>query len=222
MGVTVSVREPAWQTGVQASEALGPEMGLLARLDPADFGVSVLAALTRAAGRPAEAGRAWLRYGSAMARAWPVAVARWAGAGTPPPVPPDEKDRRFADQTWTGNPGYFALLQAYLAARRLGEDLLAAGRGDPVADQKARLALGFAFDALAPTNFLPANPAALKKAFETCGASVLAGARNFLDDLVHNGGRPGQDDTASLELGRNLADKARTGWIREGTQGVAW
>src|SRR5262249_41100933 len=44
--VTVSVREPAWQSGAQASEALGPEMGLLARLDPADFGVSVLAALT--------------------------------------------------------------------------------------------------------------------------------------------------------------------------------
>jgi len=64
-------------------------MGLLARLDPADFGTSVLAAFTRAAGRPAEAGQAWLRYGSAMARAWPVALARWAGADTPPPVPPD-------------------------------------------------------------------------------------------------------------------------------------
>src|SRR6516162_4548742 len=100
--VTVSVREPAWQSGAQASEALGPEMGLLARLDPADFGASVLAALTRAAGRPAEAGRAWLRFGSAMALAGPAAVARWAGAGTPPPVPDEEKDRRFADPAWDG------------------------------------------------------------------------------------------------------------------------
>src|SRR5215472_16366529 len=186
-------------------EVLAPEMGLLARLDPADFGTSVLAALTRAAGRPAEAGRAWLRYGSALAAAWPVAVARWAGAGTPPPVPADDKDRRFADPAWAGNPAYFALRQGYLATRRLGEELLEAGRGDPLTDQKARLAMGFAFDALAPTNFLPGNPAALKKAFETGGASVLAGARNFADDLVHNGGRPRQVDTSSFELGRNLA-----------------
>ena len=49
----MSEQEPAWQTGAQASEALGPEMGLLARLDPADFGVSVLAAITRAAGHAA-------------------------------------------------------------------------------------------------------------------------------------------------------------------------
>ena len=201
----MSAEEPAWQTGEQASEVLGPEMNLLARLDPADFGASLLAALARAAGRPAETGQAWLRFGSAMARTWPVAVARWAGADTPPPVPPGEKDKRFADQAWDGNPGYFALRQAYLATRRLGEDLLAAGRGDPLTDQKAQLAMGFAFDALAPTNFLPTNPAALKKAFDTGGASVLAGARNFLDDLARNGGRPRQVDTSSFELGRNLA-----------------
>ena len=140
--VTVSVREPAWQAGAQASEALGPEMGLLARLDPADFGASVLAALTRAAWRPAEAGRAWLRYGSAMARAWPVAVARWAGADTPPPVPPDERDRRFADPTWDGNPAYFTLRQGYLATRRLGEVLLAAAPSDPSADHPARRPAG--------------------------------------------------------------------------------
>jgi polyhydroxyalkanoate synthase len=34
---------------------------------------------------------------------------------------------------------------------------------------------------------------------------VAAGARNFLDDLVHNGGRPRQVDTSPFELGRNLA-----------------
>ena len=201
----MSTQEPADQTGAQASEALAPEMGLLARLDPADFGLSLLTALTRAAGRPVESGRAWVRFSFAMATAWPTAVARWAGADTPPPVPLDEKDRRFADQAWDGNPGYFALRQAYLATRRLGEDLLTAGRGDPLTDQKAQLAMGFAFDALAPTNFLPANPAALKRAFDTGGASVAAGARNFLDDLAHNRGRPRQVDTSSFELGRNLA-----------------
>ncbi len=34
---------------------------------------------------------------------------------------------------------------------------------------------------------------------------MLAGTRNFLDDLLHNGGRPRQVDTSAFELGRNLA-----------------
>src|SRR5262249_61535964 len=118
----------------------------------------------------------------------PPAGGPWCGPASAPPVAVDDRDKRFADPAWDGNPGFFALRQAYLAARRLGEDLLAAGQGDPVTDQKARLAMGLAFDALAPTNFLPTNPAALKRAYETAGASVAAGARNFLDDLVHNGG----------------------------------
>jgi polyhydroxyalkanoate synthase len=201
----VSARESAWQAGMDAAEALAPETGLFARLDPADFGESVLSVLARAAARPAEAAGAWLRFGTALASVWPVATARWLGAEVTPPVPVDGRDRRFADPAWEDNPGYFALRQAYLAARRLSEDLLAAGHGDSMADQKAQLAVRLAFDVLAPTNFLATNPAAIKKAFETGGASVLAGARNLLDDLANNGGRPRQVDTAPFELGRNLA-----------------
>ena len=195
----------AWQVGADASEVLGPESSVFAQVDPVDFGSSVLSVLGRAAGHPEEVGGAWLRFGAAVAEAGPAAVARWLGSNREPPVPVDDRDKRFADAAWDGSPGWFALRQAYLAARRLGEDLLAAGRGDRVTDQKAQVAVGLAFDALAPTNFLPTNPAALKRAFETGGASVAAGSRNFLDDLVHNHGRPRQVDTSGFELGRNLA-----------------
>ena len=195
----------AWQAGADACEALAPEAGLMARLDPADLGRSVVSVLGRAAMRPAEAAAAWVRFGAAMATLGPTAAARWRGWRTAPPAPADRRDRRFADASWEENPFYVALRQGYLAATQLGEDLLAAGSGDPITDQKARLAVGFAADALAPTNFLVTNPAALKKAFETGGASVLAGARNFVDDLAHNGGRPRQVDAAAFELGRNLA-----------------
>jgi len=74
-----------------------------------------------------------------------------------------------------------------------------------VDDAKAELMTGFLMDALAPTNFLPTNPAALKRAFDTSGASVAAGVRNFIEDLMHNQGRPRQVDTTPFELGRNLA-----------------
>ncbi len=195
----------AWQVGADASEVLGPESGVFAQVDPVDFGSSVLSVLGRAAGHPDEVGGAWRRFGAAVAGAGPAAVARWLGSDREPPAPVDDRDKRFADPAWDANPGCFALRQAYLATRRLGEDLLAAGRGNPVTDQKARLAVGLAFDAVAPTNFLPTNPAALKRAFETGGASVAAGSRNFLDDLVHNHGRPRQVDTSPFELGGNLA-----------------
>jgi len=184
---------------------LGPESGLFAGVDPADFAISTLAVMARAAARPDQVARALPRFGAAVAAAWPTAVSRWLGSEATPAVPVDAADRRFADPTWAGSPPFFALLQAYLAAVRLSDELLAAGRGDPLADQKAEIAVHFALDALAPTNFLPTNPAALKRAFETGGASVAAGVRNFLDDLVHNGGRPRQVDTTPFELGRNLA-----------------
>jgi polyhydroxyalkanoate synthase len=201
----MNAQENAWQEGVAAAEALAPETDLIAQLDPADFGRSLLSVIARAAGRPAEVAAAGLQFGVTLARIWPVATSRWLGSEVTPPIPFDARDRRFADPAWDDNPGYFAMRQAYLAARRLSEDLLAAGRGDPMADQKAQIAVGFSLDALAPTNFLPANPAALKKAFETGGASLLAGASNLLNDVAHNGGRPRQVDAAPFELGRNMA-----------------
>jgi polyhydroxyalkanoate synthase len=196
--------EPASQ-GQEAAEALAPESSIFAKLDPADFGGSLLSVLTRAAAQPGEVAGAGVRFGAALASAWPAAMAHWLGSQAEPPVPTDAKDRRFADPAWSDNPGFFALRQGYLAARRFADEVLAAGRGDPLADQKAELAVGLLFDALAPTNFLAGNPAALKKAFETGGGSVLAGARNFADDLAHNSGRPRQVDTTGFELGRNLA-----------------
>ena len=49
--------------------------------------------------------------------------------------------------------------------------------------RKAGMFVDFMLDALAPTNFLPTNPAALKRAFDTGGGSLVAGARQFLDDV---------------------------------------
>ncbi len=197
--------EPAWQAAADASEVLAPESGLFARVDPAEFGISTLAVLARATAYPGQVASAWFRFAGAMGEAWPAAVSRWLGSDGEPGAPADRQDRRFADRTWSENPAYNVLLQGYVAAGRLADDLLAAGRGDPLSDQKAELAIHFALDALAPTNFLLTNPAALKRAFETGGMSVLAGARNFLDDLVNNGGRPRQVDITPFELGRNLA-----------------
>ncbi len=72
-------------------------------------------------------------------------------------------------------------------------------------EDKAEFAVGQVVDALAPTNFLGTNPAALRKAVETQGASVIQGMANLLDDMAENDGRPRQVDASSFELGRDLA-----------------
>src|SRR5262249_11565605 len=152
--------DTAWQAGAAASEVLGPEGGLFARIDPADLGRSTLAVLARAAWRPAEVSAAWQRFLTAMVQAGPAAIGRRGGPTSAEPGGRAEiADRRFADPAWTGNPAYFAMLQAYLATKRFADDLLTAGRGDQRTDQKAALAVGFALDAMAPTNFLLTNPA---------------------------------------------------------------
>jgi polyhydroxyalkanoate synthase len=196
--------QAAWQSGEAAAEALGPEAGLFASVDAAALGESAAAVLMRATGSPGDMASAVLRFWSSLARIGPVAAARWLGADAAPPVPvPD--DKRFGDRAWTDNPAFFAVRQAYLATSQLAGELLAAGAGDAAADAKAQLAIGFVLDALAPTNFLLTNPAAMKRALETGGASLAAGARNLVGDLLRNGGHPRQVDTSSFTIGGNLA-----------------
>jgi polyhydroxyalkanoate synthase len=201
----MTARETAWQAAETAAAVLGPEADVLASVDSAGLGQATMAVLGRAARQPGAMTAATLRFWTSAAMAGPVATARWLGLEVAPPVAVPDGDKRFADRTWNDNPAFFALRQGYLAASRLVNDVLAAGSGDATGDAKAALATGFVLDALAPTNFLLTNPAALKRALETGGASVLTGAGHMVDDLLHNGGRPRQVDTRPFRVGENLA-----------------
>ena len=200
----MTTQEQAWQSAEAAIAALAPEASEFASLDAAGFGEATASVLMRAAMHPGHLAAAMTRYTTSLMRIGPVAAARWAGLDAEPPVS-EPADKRFADRTWSGNPAFFALRQAYLAAVRLNRDVLEAGAGDPKADLKAELATGFLLDALAPTNFLLTNPAALKRVFETGGTSLVAGTANFLYDVRTNGGRPRQVDMRPFKIGENLA-----------------
>jgi polyhydroxyalkanoate synthase len=188
-----------------ALTALGPEAGALVDLDPALFGQALGTAAAGVARHPASAARAGLRSALDLARTSLVAASRAAGLSAAGPIPPDAGDRRFSDPTWEDNAGFFALRQSYLVLRRLADDLLAAAELDTATRSKAEFAVDLLADTLAPTNLLLTNPAALKRAFETGGQSVVAGARNCVDDILHNGGRPRQVDASSFRLGENMA-----------------
>ena len=197
--------ESPWDVADRAAAVLAPESDLIADPDVAEFGRALSLALRGAAANPVAVASLYSRFAMDLARIPPVALARWFGGKVEPPLPADPKDRRFADPSWNDNPAFFALRQAYLAFRRLSLDMVDSTDLDRVTAAKARLATELILDAAAPTNFLPTNPAALKRAFDTAGGSLVRGARHFLDDLVNNNGRPRQVDTSPFELGRNLA-----------------
>ncbi|MGO9082116.1 MAG: PHA/PHB synthase family protein [Streptosporangiaceae bacterium] len=197
-------QEIAWQAAEAAAAAIAPEADEFGALDMAGFGQATLAVLARAMSHPADVSAATVRFWSSMARIAPAAAARWLGSEMEPPVP-TPRDKRFADPTWTDNPAFFALRQMYLATSRLTTDMVAAGQGNELDDAKVEVAVTFLLDAIAPTNYLMTNPAVLKRAFETAGGSLIAGANNFVDDLMTNNGRPRQVDASAFTVGENLA-----------------
>jgi polyhydroxyalkanoate synthase len=197
--------ESAWDVAERAASVLAPESDLFEDTDVANFGRAI-GQVARGAGThlPQTTG-AVAGFATDLARIPTVALSRWFGSDVTPPVEIDPKDRRFADEAWASNPVYYAIRMAYLATGRLSDRLIAAAELDETTEAKARLATSLLFDALAPTNFLLTNPAALKRAFDTGGMSVLKGARNFASDLMTNGGRPRQVDTGPFVKGKNLA-----------------
>lgn len=115
-----------------------------------------------------------------------------------------KKDRRFADPAWTDNPLYHRLGQAYLALEQTG-DRLVEHHTDWLEENRARYVANIVLGGLAPTNYLLGNPAALKRAFETGGRSLLRGARNAGRDVLTNGGMPRTVDRGPYKVGENLA-----------------
>ena len=51
-----------------------------------------------------------------------------------------------------------------------------------------------------------ANPAAVRKLIDSGGQSLLSGLKNYLEDLVKNGGLPSQVDMSAFKVGENLAN----------------
>ena len=182
--------------GQHAAFMLGPETNLFADADAAGLGRALGAVFTGAMSNPAEAGEAWLRYTAALAQIPAVALSSWIGRPIPPPVSLDPRDKRFTDPAWSDNPAFYSLRMSYQAFADFTGRLVSAAGLESQQEAKARLISGLVVDALAPTNYLPTNPAALKRAFETGGASVARGMRNFVDDLLHNNGLPGRSTPA--------------------------
>jgi polyhydroxyalkanoate synthase len=118
---------------------------------------------------------------------------------------PNPKDSRFADPAYREGPIFKRVAQNWLAFEKVAHAWVDAAGFDGIDRDRARFVTSLVTDALAPSNFLFANPGALRKARQTRGGSLFRGLRNFVDDLVHNGGMPSQVDKRPFKVGENLA-----------------
>ena len=115
-----------------------------------------------------------------------------------------DKDPRFADVTWRTNPYYNRIGQGYRLFEQWFDRILEAGEGGWQRQGRARFLANIITGAVSPANFLPTNPAALKRAFETGGMSLIQGGQNMLSDLAA-GGMPSMSDRKAFPVGEKLA-----------------
>src|SRR5262249_4787069 len=114
-------------------------------------------------------------------------------------------DKRFTDPAWRENPVYRICLQTYLAWTKSVADFVEQSALARRARERIRSAASLVTDALAPTNTLLGNPAALRSTLESGGANLVAGLKNMLADMATNGAMPSQVDKSAFKLGENLA-----------------
>ena len=123
-------------------------------------------------------------------------------------VEPGKGDRRFSDPAWSGNPIFSRIERGYLATAQAVSnvvDELGDGAENRRRAEQARFATTILTSALSPTNFFATNPAAIKRAFDTGGKSLVRGVRNFVGDVRNNGGMPSMVERDAFEVGKDLA-----------------
>lgn len=120
-------------------------------------------------------------------------------------VEPEPGDRRFAHAAWSDNFLYKRLGQSYLAWRSSVYDLIDEVEHDEKARLRSRFLAALAVEAVAPTNQLLGNPAAMEAALQSGGKTLVDGARHLLWSIKNNGGMPSMVDTRPFVAGETIA-----------------
>ena len=118
---------------------------------------------------------------------------------------PQTGDRRFSDATWKESSLHSGMLKAYLAWGDAVSGFVDKTSLSDIDKARAHLFTEILIDAVAPTNAILTNPAAMRKFVDTGGRSVWHGLKNYVDDLARNGGMPSMVDQSAFKVGENLA-----------------
>ncbi|MDO8789551.1 MAG: alpha/beta fold hydrolase [Sulfuritalea sp.] len=167
--------QAAWQAVNQAVEA---------KVDPIGMAMPLLHAQLAWLSHPQEMSAALVEIATKM---WELQTHSWRRAlGMPSKdvVSPNPDDMRFADPMWSDSATWDIVKEWYLMMTRQVQDMLYETPGLSNRDRR-RAAFWWRkwLNAVAPTNFLLSNPAAMQKAMETRGESLLRGLNNFVTDF---------------------------------------
>jgi len=171
--------------------ALNPLIGL-SRRDVAGAAKSLLKAVVAT---PKQAGRHYGRYLKELAQ-----VVQGKSA-----LAPEPKDRRFADPAWKTNALYTRLMQAYLSTQKELSQFIDSSELALAEKGRAQYFASLVTDALAPSNWLLGNPAAVRKIIDTGGDNLVQGLKNLVHDMRHNHMMPSMVDAKPFKLGQNIA-----------------
>jgi polyhydroxyalkanoate synthase len=118
---------------------------------------------------------------------------------------PDRGDKRFSDPAWTESWFFRRLLQGYLVCAEEARNMLDDAELGWTDHQRLKLVVDNLVDAVAPTNFLLSNPAAIKAMIEQGGSNVLVGGKAFAHDMRSAPRIPANVDPSGFEVGRTVA-----------------
>src|SRR5580704_16570054 len=167
-------------------------LGITPRLRPHSSLLRLAAGLAR---RPGFVARQAAQFGSELRQ---IAAGRSAIAADP-------RDRRFSDPAWKDNPFLRRSVQAYLAAAKTAEDLVAGAELGWRDDTRLKFLLTNLVAAAAPSNNPVLSPAACKAAIDTGGENAVRGLRALASDLATSPRVPSMVPAGSFEVGRDLA-----------------
>ncbi|MEO6407634.1 MAG: class I poly(R)-hydroxyalkanoic acid synthase [Burkholderiaceae bacterium] len=152
----------------------------------------------------ADAWTQWHRQGwQQWSDLWSGALAGSAFAGFTGPAVAPPADRRFAGEAWQQDPRFDAIARTYVQQSQAMRDALAAAPMPARNKAQWDFVLRQVLDAASPANCLMLNPAALKTAVDSGGASLVDGMRLFLEDFAR--GKISMTDDSAFEVGRNVA-----------------
>jgi polyhydroxyalkanoate synthase subunit PhaC len=118
---------------------------------------------------------------------------------------PRTGDRRFSDASWKESALHRGMLKAYLAWGDAVSGFVDKTSLNDIDKTRAHLVTEILIDAVAPTNAMLTNPAAVRKFVDSGGRSLWSGLKNYVDDLVKNGGMPSMVDQSAFKVGETLA-----------------
>jgi polyhydroxyalkanoate synthase subunit PhaC len=196
-------RGGGWGDGAWAQDAVDAAGGLDLLLTDAALGMvrrlrpdsSLLRLAGGLARRPGFVTRQAVQLGTELGQ---IAAGRSEMAASP-------RDRRFSDPAWKDNPVLRRSVQAYLAASRSAEDLVAGANLSWRDDTRLKFLLSNLIAATAPSNNPLLSPVAWKAAIDTGGENAVRGLRALASDLSTPPRVPTMVPPGSFEVGKDLA-----------------